>query len=600
MNRIKICKNAFAKIRKIALLFLFTLACNISNAQISVSSVADAAYDKKVQKSPAKDVILQSDRAINKVYDQHSSFNDAKKLIGYDEGRFVRSYDAYDSLEYYKKEILRLDPKWKVKRIETCQTTYATKHNEFSVFYLPYREGKKKHIEYNAYFSRVENLMKPLVGRGEEFYKFVSGQDTNKFNLSEYRKIEMEAVELLKTYEFYDKQLNRWYTPSITGMSYAMIRANDESYDYYTLLGRHFSNYKNLNDQSKPLQDYQFPEVLKELTRYENDYYIAKAIALLFPENARAKQIYNYEEINYKKFDEYKEKVAISKFHKENMGKVFFADHKVTFGQETAADFKTEFKAGEPIYVIIYEVEAFELKDDHTQYISVGVDDEWRQLDEYYVVSYADGVSSAGQGIVVQYCLTPTQDLKLPTDEYVQAHRPLEALANLKTGQHEIRVGSYSTKATFTLTVTESNNYTKSSEYAYNARKNSIPLPKAGMTDESVHGWVVKAFANSDSHDLDNVTFIRTIIISKEWDYSTNRYTNQITGRSCEIVMICKDKNGDCFVWHADYSQTKSGSVWNSPSVSFRQGLHVGEGTTHANYYRGDSDGRVYVNCSKF
>jgi hypothetical protein len=115
------------------------------------------------------------------------------------------------------------------------------------------------------------------------------------------------------------------------------------------------------------------------------------------------------------------------------------------------------------------------------------------------------------------------------------------------------------------------------------------------MTDASVHGWVVKAFANSDSKDLVGVQHLRTYIVSKEWNYFTNKYTGQINERRAEIVLVCKDNKGDCFIFYADFSQDKAGSVWLSPSVSFRSGSYIGD-----DYYRGDEKSRVYINCSKF
>lgn len=597
MNVNEKCNKVFAKNKTLIMLLLMIMSFNQMEAQITLSSVADAAYDKKVQKSPAKDVIIKSDRAISKVYDQHSSFNDAKKLFGYDQDRFVRSYNAYDSLEYYKNEIKRLDPKWKVKAIETCQTTYAAKHNEFSVFYLPFREGEKKCVEYEAYFSKVYNIINPLVGKGEELYKFVSGQDTNKFNLLEYRKMEKEAVELLNTHEYFDKQVNKWFTPKITGLSYLKIRDNDASYDYYTFLGREFDRYKWLNEKSKSqeaLQDSDFPEALKNINRYENSYYNAKALVILFPENARVKEIYNFTETNFKKFDAYKEKIAISPFHKANMGKTFFSNHKITFGKETAADFKTEFKAGEPIFMIYYGSDPFYLKNERTYNLFVKVGDEWKNCDKYHAFSYSDGVTGDGKTLIYQYCLAPTQDLKLPSKEYAQADRQLACLSELKPGQHVIKIEDYSGDATFTLTIDEANNYKKDYDYAHNVYFNSIPLPKEGMSDASVHSWVVKAFANSDSKDLDGVQHLRTYIVSKEWNYFTNKYTGQINERRAEIVLVCKDKKGDCFIFYADYSQDKAGSIWTSPSVSFRSGSYVGE-----DFYRGDENSRVYLNCSK-
>jgi hypothetical protein len=213
----------FRHLRSSALFLYFLTYCLTSQAQIGLITGAIGegmanAKEKKIQKSPAKEMIIRSNLAIKKVYDQHSSFNDAKKLFGYDQVRFVKSYDAYDSLEYYKNEIKRLDPKWKVKEIETSQTTYAAKHKEFSVFYLPYREGEKKCAEYNIYFSEIYEKARKLEGKGFEFYQFLTGKDENKFDLAEYRKKEMEVIELSKTHEYYDKQLNRWYAPRIDGI----------------------------------------------------------------------------------------------------------------------------------------------------------------------------------------------------------------------------------------------------------------------------------------------------------------------------------------------------------------------------------------------
>lgn len=598
MNVKEKCNKVFAKNKTLIMLLLMIMSFNQMEAQITLSSVADAAYDKKVQKSPAKDVIIKSDRAISKVYDQHSSGNDAKKLYGYDQVRFVKSYDAYDSLEYYKNEILRLDPKWKVKEIETCQTTYAAKHKEFSVFYLPFREGEKKCVEYEAYFSKIYNIINPLVGKGEELYMFVSGQDANKFDLLEYRKIEKEALELLKTHEYFDKQLNRWFKPEINGLSYLKIRENTASYDYYTFLGREFDYFKDGYKGAhfkKELAESAFPGVLKSISNYENAYYRAKAALFLFPNEPGIQEIYKVTEVNYKKFDAYKEKIAISPFHKANMGKTFFSNHKITFGKETAADFKTEFKAGEPIFMIYYGSDPFYLKNDITYSIYDKVGDEWKNCDKFDAFSYPDGVTGDGKTLIYQYCLAPTQDLKLPANEYAQADRTLACFAQLKPGEHKIKIENYSGDATFTLTIDETNNYKKAYDYAHNVYFNSIPLPKEGMTDASVHGWVVKAFANSSTNeDLDGVQHLRTYIVSKEWDYSTNRYNNQINGRDAEIVLVCKDKKGDCFIWYADFSQSKAGAVWTTPSVIFREGSFIGE-----DFYRGDENSRVYLNCSK-
>jgi hypothetical protein len=300
-------------------------------------------------------------------------------------------------------------------------------------------------------------------------------------------------------------------------------------------------------------------------------------------------------ELNYKKFDSYKDEIAISPFHKANMGKIFFSDHKINFGKETAADFKTEFKAGEPIYVINYQTSAFYLKNDVYFKISYKVDDQWKQLDSYEVFSYPDGVTADGKSIVYQYCLTPTKEKNLPSNEYVQADRPLECLSSLKSGVHKIRIEYYDYSSEFTLTINESNNYKQAYAHAHSVFINNTPLPKVGMTDASVHGWVVQAFANSDSKDLDGVQHLRTYIVSKEWDYSTNKYTDRINGRDAEIVLVCKDNKGDCFIFYADFSQSKAGSTWLSPSVFFREGSYIGE-----DYYRGDEKRRVYVNCSKF
>ena len=529
MNNMKIYRFAFAK--TIALTFLFAINLSEADSQIglitgAIGSGMDKNQEKKLQASPAKDFIIKSNLAIKNVDDQHIKKSDAKTLIEYDEARFTKSYNAYDSLEYYKNEIKRLDPKWKVKDIETCQTTYAAKHKEFSGFYLKYLDGQKKCEEYKVYFSKVEKQLKSLVGKGNELYLYVTGQDESKFDLTEYRKIETEALELLKTHEIYARGNGGWSKPFIDGLKYLKI-TSEETYSYYSFLGFEYDYFKGRNGDGvkykNELEESDFPGILKSLSNYENAYYRAKAALFLFPNEPVAQEIYKGVEVNYKKFDAYKGKIAISPFHKENMGKIFFSDHKITFGKETAADFKTEFKAGEPIFVIHYHTSAFYLKNSVNYTIYDKIDNKKHELASFNVFSYPDGVTADAKTMVYQYCLTPSQELKLPTKEYAQADRPLASLSGLKPGEHKIKVEFFDASAELKLTISESNNYKKSSEYAHDIFVNTTPVPKEGLSDASIHGWVVKAFANSNSTDLVGVQHLRTYVVSKEWDYDVNK-----------------------------------------------------------------------------
>jgi len=513
-------------------------------------------YESKVKKSPAKELIMETDKQID--------FFESQKSYGANSNIFKleKSIASFELVKANKIKILEIDAKWKPKKIDNFLS-------ENESFYQTILEKRKVGEEIKGRFYSIENF---LVSKrdhlkssrkegGKQFYNFATGSDKNslqwnevKAKIEEGKKVEIEYKEYLKK-----KGENVKHFNGIKGIEYFT--------NGFRLL-MEVSDFVKDNDgysESNPLK-YDDAKKLKYYMGSKEDLYIVKAYIYLYPDNekltALKKQIITYHD----KLDAHFDKLATSPFHKEHFGEFLLSDHLVKVGSESEKDFKTSFKVGEPIYVTYYGLDNY-VKNDAMEF-SLFKGETFIGNDAPFIIIKNDITTS-----VFQFALIPKlNDASVSNRDKIGISGLIANLKDLNASVHSmtLKKESYTNKYSleFELDVTSGNEpYSALLSDVNKAIKNTVRPPKPGMTSGEVTSLVKKAFALDDeSHNV-----IRTIVVSKEWIIRKHELTGVIKNRELPfIAVICKGEKG-CYLLMCSLFQSRAEGKYLNPSVSLQK-----------------------------
>jgi hypothetical protein len=260
-------------------------------------------------------------------------------------------------------------------------------------------------------------------------------------------------------------------------------------------------------------------------------------------------------------------------------------------GTESEKDFKTTFKGGETIYVIHYLGEKIDAKKSAEQYLNLIDGSMSASTFNPIIKKYgSDSIS------VLQYALAPVST-NASEKELIRLVEPLRRLASQKTGKskYNLRV-SDKVELNFYVETSATENYSKLLQVAKAAKLNSINLPKSAISEPTVEARVKSQIEKMTDENFQEITVISVVIKSNEWNVFKYSNKNEIKNRSLNnVVAICKDNKGNCFLMPGNFSQDRIDGNYNSGEFEFTGYYYE----TNDDYILTDENNRLYFNCSK-
>lgn len=577
------CENQHIKIKQhatvtFALFVLFTFLAFNNNlvAQKNFSELIKYAKEKKIS---AKEMLPMTDKlATDLIYDaQHPSrleFSERKNT-------FVA---GFDTLLIIKDEIKLLDPKCKTKTIDESLTICKPTYDKLNGDRVKFDENQKIFDRYAITFKELKEKF-VLAEENGELLEFVNGKGKFNYSWSQILMIADSALVVQDYISKYNKFKEKRY---ITGLDFFKDGDNPGYKTLYINLLSVINNqsiYKDLPANSNgEARVNQYATLSKTLNKLE-------AYLILSPENAELKAAQAKVKAIHNNAGKAFDKIVTGPFHKANLNKVFLSDHKITLGTESEKDFKTTFKGGETVYVIHYLGEKIAVQKASDQYLNL-----------------IDGIMSAATFVpmlekygsdsisVIQYALAP--DLGTATSkELMRIVEPLRRLDSQKVGKskYELRV-SDKIDLNFYIETSANENYSKHLQAARVAKMSTINLPKTGMSDASVEAKVKSQLEEMTEEHYKNITVVSVVILSKDWDVFLIKNTKEIKNRSLNnVVAICKDNNGNCFLIPGNFSQDRLDGNYSKGAFN-TTGYYY---ETTEDYILTDEHDRLYFNCSK-
>ena len=568
------------KIRSfLSVLFFFSILFSTQNSHAQLLELAGSAKDKvrekKKQKSPANSELTQLDELVEFFKtDTYRSYS-AERLFENGNGMFykkrMRNYKTADSLITVIKT---KDPKWKFDEEETTVQKFKPKYDELTVMVQKQEENLKKFEEYNNFLLRKGKGFKETHKNPKSFFEYVSSKDTSGFEWEKTQQMmpDIKAIE---------KEYTKKY-PNSHGMSgLSIYERNRSSFGIHYYMEK---DYKEISQHDvysvSDITKTNIPKASKTLT---TDIYLLKSWSTLYPEDERFSSLLKKAEERKKTLSDYfKNSLAVSDFHAEVISGVFFSNHPIEFGKETAADFKTEFEAGESIYVIEYR--AYKSTDEPRIFEVSG--------NGFRSEAYYEVLNPKGETTARQYLLIPNLDdaSKLRHESGEPLFRDLK---DLSSGKIELEVAKQNISINLDAGTA---NFDKIYAQYKKQRMAKMPLPKAGMVDASVNSLVRKACKEEGFKGQ----ILKITILSKEWDYEKNKYSGRITGRSMEdICVYYKDAEGNCFFRIISIGQSKTDTEYSLPWVSgTAKNYYTGDGP-FTRYIADDEYEMFYINCGR-
>lgn len=540
----------------------------------------DAKYLKKVENSAAKNLILATDTLIAKAVEAKTTFSSYKEIVKNRRNFVSNSY----LIKQNKQKISELDPKWKMDKIDGHLDIYDKHYG-----YCKDLDDEITANEINEYFSIITNKIRTL--KGQDLLTYVSGANESSMLIDEFNKQKTFA-------EQFAKSANRPYMPGYynfeTYLSTILKSFRDKYYN------SHFNQPVKNNANLLAMQE-EYVRAIPE----------TKAFLLLHPDNTELKTMLSQMESNSEIIEEKLSNFFVSDFHKNNVGKIFFSDHKITFGNETEKDFKTDFNGGEAIYVIHYlDAEIDAQKIINYRFGRPGAVEQ-DKIVNFKILPFIEKEGQKNVS-VLQYALVP----KIGTasnDELISVIAPLRYLSkqieylNQQTvedlSNYWVTNSSYGqedNKASFIVKINATENYTKIYEDIRDIKANTIPMPKAGMTDASAEASVKKGidYLAENNSLYANIKVVKVIIVSKAWTFETFFNSSQIKSRSLNnVYAVCKDEKGKCFLLTGNLYQKKEGNTYNSGSFSTSSAFDFSDG--NGDFIQQDGNYRLYINCDK-
>jgi len=285
---------------------------------------------------------------------------------------------------------------------------------------------------------------------------------------------------------------------------------------------------------------------------------VCEAILMIFPDHQDVKVLYKDAKAGYDNIAaEFDAAVYSSDFHKQNVNKVVFANKPITVKQESSAGIKSEFKAGETIYALIYFDGSISEVTTRSYVINVNV--------------YVDGNKKEGHIYKAETdrrgnSYYPIEIAPSPDNNKTNGGRKFtKALSELSPRNHKIEVKIFSNYVSnpladgeFTLDCSSGlDKYKENLVEMQNAKLKSVRMAKAKMKNKSLEKSMLKALKDNGW----NETPLRAVITDGEWTYKKN-VLGVIISRVINAQVAVKRVNGTCAVFSLSFVQAKNIKKW--------------------------------------
>ena len=442
------------------------------------------------------------------------------------------------------------------------------------------------------------------------FSQYAIMQDTSHSNIDEdkLQKIKYKFKSIVSCIGQFPSEIPQDYTEnySIEDTRLILKLSEDEQYNLESHISDYHETLEKIN--TSDFEDKAYTEIDGIVTHYNygpndwdlkqlNDLANASEFALknMYEDNATLSNLNKYvnkilDKIQSKK-SEALSKVVVSDLHAQSVSQILFTNN-LSLDPEsaTAADFKTNFTAGENIKAIAYLADTYlnifgESNDPQFEVISnngpmdMAVEN-YKKGDEQkpYVVFYFNSTADA---------YTPKPNINPGT------LRAMEYLANLNPRTHslEVKLDSYMGRPKMNGkegNVTGKIRFDASDENGIEKIKGeiakikdkalqSVELPKAGMRNSTYEANLVQVFNGMGHSEI----YHRAIIGSTDWEYETNN-RRRVIGRTLQVYMLSKTTDGGCKYQDFSVIQEK-----------------IGEGQWAKNFKRLSTGGYNEFSCSK-
>jgi hypothetical protein len=252
-----------------------------------------------------------------------------------------------------------------------------------------------------------------------------------------------------------------------------------------------------------------------------------------------------------KYYAEMKAKIYTSDFHEKNVEKIFFSNSPIIIKQENLSALKTEFKAGESIYAMIYS--NYQLNFLSTV-VQIYIDDMEKPKFAY---SYPFKTNSTETYFALDIVPTIEGFKQLYSAEWTRI------LSELTPREHKIGfelASDFNRYAYAEFTVDCSQNIDKWESLAKVLAEKAIDMarmPTAGQKNTTLEQSMMNAFKK----DNPGVTAYKVVILDPDWGVYKNEYTEIIEYRSIFTAIAVKNTDGKYYVYNnAIFKQVYTGS----------------------------------------
>lgn len=543
-------------------------------ASLGLDQKKEQIYNNKRDKSPAKDLIIESDKKIE-------FCDDLKHQIkGFDkEAKILVFIENYNFVKESKNQILVKDPKWKTNKIDEFILNEKAFYDECQQKQSAFLSLESKFQILEAFFSTKEKMFNEAFSgrRSGSFFEFVSGKNENQLQwdliqskIEEAKTIEGEYFRAL------DKRMQS-HGRGMDGLEFFTkhYRLESEAIDFV----KEETNALKNADMDKFSVFAESKELLDK----------AKGFYFLYPNTNGLETAKNNFERIYNELDTKYSKFATSSFHKEHMGEFMLSNHPIKIGSESISDFTTTFNAGDAVYITYYGYKNFKVNSCNE--FRLEKDDKVLAFDCPIIIGPNENALS-----VSSFALIPKADDKTLKDENkISMYEYVKALQALGEGTHDlvIRMGEYSADPTIEFTIDLTNQQEKLAALRKDIETvnfNYIRMPKPGMSDPSLTEIVREGFqAEGEKHNV-----LETIIITDRWIINRHTYTNQEMSRELqEVAIVCKDAKG-CYMIIAHIGRAKKDSGGYEPASIAPKKTYRMTGNI---WFTADEDYKLYFNC---
>ena len=274
-------------------------------------------------------------------------------------------------------------------------------------------------------------------------------------------------------------------------------------------------------------------------------------------------------------FEQEREAFYATAFHKQNLGKALFTADEDKLGSESASDFKTAFRADEPLSAVVYlryPVGMMSGDIAATTTVSITFEVEGKRIGgaAWFI---APDDEAHGQAWVSFVAMPPTA--KDAADMYTTSDLA-NALAELPEGKHQVKVtvgvlnadgskGVEAASGTFEYDAAAGREKAQGIARALAGRVlDEARMPKAAMKDAKLDKAMLAEAGNNEFGDkpLRLVTTDKAFTITRNW-------LGVILRRSVHTAVATKGKDGSCMVRQIEFTQQYEGRTYGAPTMSY-------------------------------